>query len=159
MRDFYNEFKYASFKSTIPSFNLRNKSNFLLFFSFRTLENQENQKNQTSNFSAEKGKASRQQCLFVDGGKNKIKEVDQIISNVAAFIENNDVRKQTFWPRDLKRWKEKKNIFWVLSQRRRYVFTSGGRGWGRGPALQCIITACLFFIFFSFLNPQFRGGG
>jgi hypothetical protein len=93
LRDFYNEFKYASFKSTIPSFNLRNKSNFLLFFSFRTLENQENQ---TSNFSAEKGGASRQQCLFVDGGKNKIKEVDQIISNVAAFIENNDVRKQTF---------------------------------------------------------------
>ena len=46
--------------------------------------------------TAEKGGASRQQCLCVDGGKNKIKEVDQIISSVAASIENNDVRKQTF---------------------------------------------------------------
>ena len=56
----------------------------------------ENQENQTPNSTAEKGGASRQQFLCVDGGKNKIKEVDQIISNVAAFIENNDVRKQTF---------------------------------------------------------------
>jgi len=51
----------------------------------------ENQENQTPNSTAEKGGASRQQFLCVDGGKNKIKEVDQIISNVAAFIENNDI--------------------------------------------------------------------
>ena len=70
------------------------------FVSFRTSENQENQ---TSNSTAEKEGASRQQFLCVDGGKNKIKEVDQIISNVAAFIENNDVRKQTFRPRAPKR--------------------------------------------------------
>ena len=93
------ELKYTSFKSTIPSFNLSNLI-FWLYVSFRTSENQENQ---TSNSTAEKGEASRQQFLCVDGGKNKIKEVDQIISNVAAFIENNDVRKQTFRPRAPKR--------------------------------------------------------
>ena len=54
-------------------------------FQYRTSENLETQ---ASNPEKETGRQS-----LIDGGsKNKIKEVDQIISNVAACIENNEVR-------------------------------------------------------------------
>jgi len=49
----------------------------------------ENLETQASNSAGEK-EAGRQ-CLCVSGSKNKIKEVDQIISNVAACIENNEI--------------------------------------------------------------------